>query len=198
MSQLSEVELRNFVGKELKDIYGRNLGRVIGLLINEDGELEAVRIEMADRSLAKYPSELLSFDMSGVVLIPSWRIEVDHVTRDIAIARKRIQALDDLLKTGDVSQNIYEELSEAQKDSMNQMKERYELLLRKLTKKCEELRRQIDEMAKFLVDVKLEYKSSQIEEKEYKVAYNAIQMSLNAAIAEKKDLEGALARLTQS
>ena len=39
MTELSEPELKGFLGKQISDTYGRTLGTIIGVTLNDFGEI---------------------------------------------------------------------------------------------------------------------------------------------------------------
>jgi hypothetical protein len=55
MSQLTESELKSFLGKRTADPYGRNLGKIIGVTLNDYGEMEAVEVEKGTGELQRIP-----------------------------------------------------------------------------------------------------------------------------------------------
>ena len=51
---MSEEKL-GFVGKQVKDIYGTYIGRAVGIITQNDGEIEAVGVDCGSGGLKQLP-----------------------------------------------------------------------------------------------------------------------------------------------
>ena len=102
---------------------------------------------------------------------------------------RRIKALDELQKNGDIDINIYEELRKQHSSSIEELKEQKEILLESLKERIQKLDNQIKELEIFLANSKMQHSSGEIDEQAYKTSYEAVNRGLNIAISEKNHLK---------
>ena len=197
MTQLSESELRSFLGKGTADSYGRNLGRIIGVTLNNYGEMEAVEVEKGTGELDRIPVDQLTFDRDRVVIVSRWKIEVESLLKDIDSAQKRLGALNTLLKNQEIPRSLYDELSRKQQNELDNLKAKKNLAMNILQSRGRELDTQIEELTKVLIEIKAGKWSSDFSNKAYDVASKSIEPNLSFATEEKKELADNLAKLTK-
>jgi len=197
MTQLSESELRSFLGKGTADSYGRNLGRIIGVTLNNYGEMEAVEVEKGTGELDRIPVDQLTFDRDRVVIVSRWKIEVESLLKDIDSAQKRLGALNTLLKNQEIPRSLYDELSRKQQNELDNLKAKKNLAMNILQSRGRELDTQIEELTKVLIEIKAGKWSSDFSNKAYDVASKSIEPNLSFATKEKKELADNLAKLTK-
>lgn len=195
MSYVSEEELKNFLGKDLRDTYGRRIGRIIGLCIDDFGELKALQVEHGSGNLGQYSCDHVVIDRGAVVLIPEWKVSSEVIHKELDRVARRIQALGELLKDQQIPANIYEELRRKQGATLTELKRRKEELLESLRKRIVQIDRQVDELIRFLVNVKMEYKAGIIDDKALTIACDAIEPNLKPLIEEKKDIAKVMERI---
>ena len=97
---MSEEKL-GFVGKQVKDIYGTYIGRAVGIITENDGEIEAVGVECGFGGLKQLPYEQLVIQGEYVFFIPRWRLDAQRLLRQKSLTLKRIKALQDILSEND-------------------------------------------------------------------------------------------------
>ena len=198
MSYVSEEELKSFLGKDLKDTYGRKIGKIIGLGMDDFGELKALHVEHGSGNLGQYPCENIVIDRNEVMLIPDWKVSSELIQKELDRVARRIQALGDLLKDQQIPTNIYEELRRKQGATLSELKRRKEELVEGLKTRSGQIDRQVDELIRFLVSVKMEYKAGIVDDRALTVACDAIEPNLRPLIEEKKDLSNVMERIGKS
>ena len=197
MSYVSEEELKSFLGKDLRDTYGRRLGKIIGLCIDDFGELKALHVEHGSGNIGQYPCENIVIDRGEIVLIPDWKVSSEVIQKELDRVARRIQALGDLVKDQQIPPGIYEELRRKQGTTLTELNRRKEELVEGLKKRGVQIDRQVDELIRFLVSVKMEYKAGIVDDRALSVACDAIEPNLRPLIEEKKDLSKVMERIEE-
>lgn len=195
MSYVSEEELKSFLGKDLKDTYGRKIGKIIGLGIDDFGELKTLHVEHGSGNLGQYLCEHIVINNGEVVLIPDWKVSSELIQKELDRVTRRIQALGDLLKDRQIPANIYEELRRKQGTTLEELNRRKQDLIEGLKKRSGQVDRQVDDLIRFLVSVKMEYKAGIVDDRALTVACDAIEPNLKPLIEERKDLSRAMEKI---
>ena len=91
---MSELKLE-FVGKQVKDMYGTHIGKVAGLVTDIDGSIESIGVDCGSVGLKQLPYEQLLVQGDYVIYIPRWRMNAQKLVRQKSLTLKRIKALQD-------------------------------------------------------------------------------------------------------
>ena len=190
-----ELEAKAFLGKGITDVYGRALGRIIGVNRNQFGEMEGLEVESQGGNVIDVPSKSIMLTPKTITAAPEWKVDAHELTSEIATVKKRIVALEGLRDKGDVDREIYEELLEAQRSGYLSKIKQTEALVGSIRSRLERTNNQLTSLTKHLVNAKLDYQSGEIDEASMKLAVGSIEPSLKPLIAEKNDLSSTLKTL---
>ena len=190
-----ELEAKALLGMSISDVYGRSLGRIIGVSRNQFGEMEGLEVESPGGNVIDIPSKSIMLTPKMVTATPEWKVDAHELSGEIATVKRRIVALEGLRDKGDVDREIYEELLEAQRSGYLSKVKQTEALVGALRAKLERTNNQLTSLTKHLVNAKLDYQSGEIDEASMKLAVGSIEPSLKPLIAEKNDLSSTLKTL---
>lgn len=184
-------DLEKMLDKPIMDPYGRFFGRIVALQTNSKGEVTNIGVERANGEFASYPSEQISIMGEEAVFAYSWKLKAQETLNELNLAIRRIWALDQLLKDGEISNELYESGRKEKEAIIGQILNARKNLVSPLEKRIEKLKTQINEMQGYLTSMKIEHLSGQICDASYEATYEAIQRASSKALAEQKDLETA-------
>jgi hypothetical protein len=168
-----ELEAKALLGKSITDVYGRILGRIIGVNRNQFGEMEGLEVESQGGNVIDVPSKSIMLTPKTITASPEWKVDAHELTSEIATVKKRIVALEGLRDKGDVDREIYEELLEAQRSGYLLKIKQTEALVGNIRSKLERTNNQLTSLTKHLVNAKLDYQSGEIEERPLKHSQDA-------------------------
>jgi hypothetical protein len=86
------------VGKQIKDEYGRGLGKVASFALTPNGKFDAIFIEQGDGRFLKFPAENLKFDGTNITLISKIKSETKALCDQIPLIWRKDQALKGLVE----------------------------------------------------------------------------------------------------
>jgi CdvA-like coiled-coil domain len=173
-------------------LYGRILGRVIGIDRNPYGELEGVQIEAVAGNILVAKTRQLALTPKAVTLTPEWKLDVDDIISELTLLRKRVTALESLKDTREIDGEIYAELLDAQRSGYLDKVKAAEALARSMKMHLGDISGQLSSLTRFLVQAKLGHKSGEVDDASLKLAQESIEPSLRPLIAEKNDLTSEL------
>jgi len=183
---------RKFLGKPITDSYGRSLGRVVGLAADVKNEVGLIEIELGNGEFFSCPSYQVSFKGDSATYIYQWRIDADHVEKELDLALRRLRALEELFRVGEIPKDIYEEFRKQHENAVTQLKDRRQTVVTGLKDKVGRLNLQIKELQTFLASLKMQHTTGDIDDGTYKDASGSIEAGLNRAFSEKDDLEAVI------
>lgn len=190
--------LRKFLGKPTRDIYGRNLGVIVGIILDEQGGVGAIGIERGDGVFGKYYAENILIQGEDLVLIPSWRVSAEQVQRGIAQTEKRIDALDQLHSSGKISTHTYKNLKKSYDSVVGQRNGAREKLMAELKSRAGELADESNELEEFLANIEVQHLTGELDEEAYELAAGSLKLAYNRMIAEKNDIASLMDEITGS
>jgi len=190
-------EIGRYVGKPVTDTYGRNIGRLIGVATNAKDEVVSVAFELANGELLQCPSSQLLMKGDSLVFTPSWRIEAIQLQKEFELATRRVRALDELNKSGELQGEIYTSLKTQHESVAEEVKGRRQALLSSLEERLADLNSQLRDLQTLLANNKMLHTSREIDESAYLTASEAIRSGLDRTLTEKKDIEEVVDHLSK-
>src|SRR6266852_9960489 len=102
----TELESKAFLGKEATDLYGRHLGRVIGIDRTPFGELAGVQIEATGGNILTAKTRQVALTPKTVTVTPEWKLDAQDVISELSTLRKRVTALESLRGSNEIDPEI--------------------------------------------------------------------------------------------
>lgn len=177
------------VGKQIKDEYGRGLGKVASFALTPSGKFDAVFIEQGDGKFLKRSVEHLKFDGTDVTLISKIKSQTNVFCDQIPLIWRKEQALKELSDKKKISKELYEELHGNFDGALNQLKSEAQNFIEELDKEIARCANEIRELNYALVHLEIEHEIGKIDDQSYHTAFAIIQENLKRVNMEKSDLE---------
>lgn len=194
---LELVEFKKFLGKPVVDSYGRSLGRVVGAIADVSQRVTDVEIEFGNGEFVRCPSKQLVIEAGTLIYLYPWELESIEIAKSLDLAIKRIQALDELFRMGEIPGETYDEFKKIHEASFRELKERRNRLISRLKGRIDKLNSQIGELQMFRTSLKMQKLTGEIEEDRFKEAISIVEDGLNKAFTEKEELESTIGRLSK-
>jgi hypothetical protein len=163
---MSEEKL-GLVGKQVKDIYGTYIGRAVGIITQNDGEIEAVGVDCGLGGLKQLPYEQLVIQGEYVFFIPRWRLEAQRLLRQKSLTLKRVKALQDILSENDSMKEDAELVYIKYEKKLHELDESGKQVNDKLNARLAELELEVKNIKSVLFDAKLQFRSNEMKEETY-------------------------------
>lgn len=163
---MSEEKLA-FVGKQVKDIYGTFIGKVVGIITEIDGEIESVGVDCGSSGIKQLPYEQLVVQGDFVFFIPKWRLEAQKLIRQKSLTLKRIKALHEIVAENDGMKEDAELVSIKYEKKLSELGEAEKAVVEKLAARLAELDAETKQVKAVLFDAKLQFRSNEMKEETY-------------------------------
>ena len=193
---MSEVKLE-FIGKQVKDMYGTYMGKVIGMVTDIDGSIESVSVDCGYAGLKQLMYEQLLVQGDNVIFIPKWRLDVQKLLRQKNLALQRIKALQEMVTANDLMREDVELVYIKYQKRLQDLEDKGKIVLEQLQERLNQIDAESQNIKSVLFDAKLQYRSNEITEE----TYQQISLSTNDLIEhvnlEKGEINNVISRLSQ-
>ena len=193
---MSELKLE-FVGKQVKDMYGTLMGNVIGVITDTDGSIESVSVDCGDSGLKQLSYEQLLVQGDYVIFIPKWRLDAQKLFRQKNLTLKRIKALQHLVEEDDTMKEDAEIVYVKYEKKLDELEEKEKSINEKLKERLEELNESTKNIKSILFDAKLQYKSHEISEETYLQVTRYTKELMDHINLEKEEINNIKGRLEE-
>ncbi|MGI0083433.1 MAG: CdvA-like protein [Nitrosopumilaceae archaeon] len=156
-----------FIGKQVKDMYGTFIGKVVGTITDIDGSVQTVGVDCGSEGLKQLPFEQLVVQGDFVIYIPRWRLIAQRLLREKGLTLRRIKALIDIVSENDDMKEDAELIHEKYKMKLLTLEETEKQIKETLDKRIAELDGQLKSIRLLVFDAKLQYKSNEISNAKY-------------------------------
>jgi hypothetical protein len=192
---MSELKLE-FVGKQVKDMYGTYIGKVVGTVTDIDGSIESIGVDCGSLGLKQLPYEQLLIQGDYVIYIPRWRMDSQKLLRQKNLTLKRIKALQDLVAENDMMKNDAEILHLKYEKRLQDLQNSENEVIEMLKLRLEELDLQNTNVKTVIFDAKLQYRSNDMNEQTYQDVNANANILLEHINLEKEEINSFLARIS--
>ena len=163
---MSEEKL-GFVGKQVKDIYGAYIGKVVGTVTEIDGTVETVAVDCGAGGLKQFPEEQLVMQGDYVFYIPKWRLDAQRLLRQKSLTLNRVKALQDIVAENDAMKEDAELVYVKYERKLKELEEIQKAVMDQLQARTLELDAEAKGIKVVLFDAKLQFRSNEIKEEAY-------------------------------
>jgi hypothetical protein len=193
---MSELKLE-FIGKQVKDMYGTLMGNVVGIITDTDGSIESVSVDCGDSGLKPLSYEQLLVQGDYVIFIPKWRLDAQKLFRQKNLTLKRIKALQHLVEEDDTMKEDAEIVYVKYEKKLHELEEKEKSINEKLKERLEELNESTKNIKSILFDAKLQYKSHEISEETYLQVTRYTKELMDHINLEKEEINNIKGRLEE-
>ena len=163
------------IGKPVRDMYGTDIGKIIGTLTDIDGSIQTVGVDCGSEGLRQIPFGQFVLQGDVVIHIPNWRLEAQKVLREKGLTLRRIKALMTIVSENDEMKSDAELIHETYKSKLMSLDDAEAKIKTQLLTRLDEL----DDHAKtakiILFDGRVQFKSEEISE----LTFESIQKHCN-------------------
>jgi hypothetical protein len=195
---MSELKLE-FVGKQVKDMYGTFVGKVVGMITDSDGSIESVGVDCGSLGLKQLTYEQLLVQGDYVIYIPRWRLDAQKLLRQKNLTLKRIKALQDIVSENDLMKGDAELVHIKYEKRLHEIEEDEKSINQKLQARLNELEAESKSIKAVLFDAKLQYRSNEVTEEIYQqisIYTNELLEHINLERAEINNIKAKLSKQT--
>ena len=154
----------DIIGKNVKDMYGTFMGKVVGTITDIDGSIQSVGIDCGSQGLQQIQYEQLVAQNDVVIFIPKWRLDSQRLIREKQLTLRRLKALIDIVSENDDMKADAEIIHEKYKSKLVSLDETQSEIKAKLEARLTELDEQMKSAKMLLFDAKVQFKSNEISE----------------------------------
>ena len=176
------------IDRVVKDIYGREAGRLVGVVLDLDGSIKSIGVAENGGKFAQYSGERLVRDEGGYIVIPDWKVEASRFNLQKQVIRKREHALEEFATDDDVSTRKLEEV----RQQSAELRALHDKVKTKIESRLNELDREVATLEEFVVMAKLQRATAEIDESAYQTMTEYGRVALLTDEKEREELRRAI------
>ena len=186
------------IGKNVKDMYGTFMGKVIGTITDIDGSIQSIGVDCGSQGLQQIQFEQIVVQNDVVIFIPKWRLDSQRLIREKQLTLRRLKALFDIVSENDDMKADAEIIHEKYKSKLVTLDETESEIKAKLEERATELEEESKSAKMLLFDAKVQCKSNEISETTFdtvKSCTNEVIERVSHELAEIKNVKSRIADL---
>ena len=193
---MSEFKLE-FIGKQVKDLYGTLIGKVMGMITDIDGSIESISVDCGTSGLKQLAYEQLLVQGDYVIYIPRWRLDAQKLLRQKSLTLQRIRALQDIATENDSMKDDVELVYVKYDKRLHDLEENANHLNGNLESRLKELEEESRSIKTILFDAKLQFRSNEMTEEIYQQINIYTSELLEHVNLEKTEINNVKTKLSQ-
>ena len=165
----------DIVGRQVKDMYGTLVGKVLGTLTDIDGSIQTVGVDCGSEGLKQIQYEQLVLQEDIVIYIPKWRLQAQKFLREKGLTVRRINALEDIVSENGQMKDDAEIIHNKYKSKLATLDQIESKIKSEFLVRLGEIEDQEKMVKEILFDAKVQIKSEEISEP----TFETIKMNAN-------------------
>jgi hypothetical protein len=178
-----------FVGQQIKDEYGRQIGRVASFKVTPTGRIDGVFVEHGDGEFLSYSNEQIKIDNGNLVIAPPLKLQANSLCQEIPLIWRKDRALNELVDKKKIPPEMYDDLHSTFEGALNQLRDNAKELVKNIESQVDRCNKQIHSLHSALINLEIEREIGRLNGDSYQKALMIIQSGLKGVNAEKSDLE---------
>ena len=183
------------IGKNVKDMYGTFMGKVVGTLTEIDGSIQSVGIDCGSQGLQQIQYEQLVVQGETVIFIPKWRLDSQRLIREKQLTLRRLKALMDIVSENDDMKADAEIIHEKYKSKLTSLDEMESEIKSKLDGRLIELDTQMKAAKMLSFDAKVQFKSNEISEATFETVKSCTTEVIEHVTHEQSEISNVQSRI---
>lgn len=128
-------------------------------------------------------------------MLSSWKNTFEVVHSELELAKRKKQALDELLTKNRMSQPTYEHLVGSLNENIDDLESHLKLLMQKMTERADELENQAELLKLFLASLEMQNIAKELKQETYDKNKQAFELGLKATEDELAEIKGSITKV---
>jgi hypothetical protein len=186
---MSNSNLFLYIGKPVKNEYGKIMAKVASFGLTPSGKFESVYLEFGDGQFTKHPMESLRFNGAEVIFITKIKSQASVLSDHIPLIWRKDEALKDLLDKKKITQEVFQTMHTSFSSVLTQLKKDAQVIIDESTVEIERCKEEITSLSYAIANLEIEHEIGKVDEQTYQTAFQLLQETLKRATTEKTDYE---------
>ncbi|MDH3278106.1 MAG: CdvA-like protein [Nitrosopumilus sp.] len=186
----------DIIGKNVKDMYGTFMGKVIGTMTDIDGSIQTVGVDCGSQGLQQIQFDQLVSQGDVVIFIPKWRLDSQRLIREKQLTLRRLKALIDIVSDNDDMKEDAEIIHEKYKSKLVSLDETERQIKAILESRLGELDEQLKSAKMLVFDAKLQHKSDEISSTTFETVKTCTTQLIEHITHETSEISNVQKRIT--
>ncbi|HUK28013.1 MAG TPA: CdvA-like protein [Candidatus Acidoferrales bacterium] len=182
-------EIGKHLGQTIQDMMGRPMGKIVGLSADVKDEVQSIQIARSDGDVTEHTITAIRIIDGHPILLQMWRVEAEGLEKEHSIIKRRRQAIDQLLKDGDIDQTEYNQLRNSYEEIHKEILTKRDGLVDTLKEVESKLDQQVRDLQTALTNNKMLYTAAEIDERTYQTVTESVRTGLDITRKERKDVD---------
>jgi hypothetical protein len=185
-------EAKKFLGKSVRDSYGRYIGTMVGFCVEPTGVVTTMGLDHGREGLVEFPGDRLRLEKDSIVLSPEWEAGVAGVSQNMMSAQGRLAALKELAKEMGIPESMVDLMVKNNHDDGRSFVESCKTLAEGMAARSTEIEKQTSTLDDFLDNLTTQYKAGDLEEYVYELSRQYCKVIRARNLREMEELSKAL------
>ncbi|MBS7657343.1 CdvA-like protein [Candidatus Bathyarchaeota archaeon] len=129
-------------------------------------------------------------------MLSSWKTSFEKIRSELELAKRKKQALDELLAKNRMSRPTYEHLVRSLNENIAEFESHKKTLQRKMSERAEELKNQAELLKMFIATLEMKNIAKEVKSETYEKNRQVLELGLEATENELAEINNALTKIS--
>ncbi len=195
MVELTVADFVKYISKQVRDPYGRQVGKIAAFISDTLSKVKAVVLEHGDGEYNGYSTEYVAIEGDIIKILSELKVEAGKIAKELELAWKKSLALEELREKKEIPQEVYEHFRPQYEATLKELKSKAAEVVERIKERVAELDSQTRILQLALASAKVSHRIGEIDDAFFNSIVNIIQAGMNRIFNEKRDLEASIVEL---
>lgn len=191
-------EISGSIGRTVYDEYGREVGVLVSVSADAEGNVEYIEVKVEDLSLEKVAGDRIKVADGRITVIPEWKYQAIKVIDSLDRSYKRKRAVEEMAAKGDIPGEVLKELERKLTDQIKRLKMKAKEVEAEIKKRIEKIDVQNMHVARAMAILQMTYFSGEVGERQFEQGISHLRKLKDAFTKEKEEAKQVLDKLSKT
>jgi len=186
------------IGRVVLDEYGREVGILVSVSADAEGNVEFVEVKYEDLGLEKVEGERVKILDGKLTVIPEWKFEAIKLIDSLDRTYKRKKGVEEMLSKGDIPAEVLRELERKLSEQIKKLKIKAKEVEAAIKKRIEKIDNENLHVARAMAILQMTYFSGEVGERQFETGMSHLRKLKDSLLREKTEAKEILDKLTKT
>jgi len=186
------------IGRVVLDEYGREIGILVSVSADAEGNVEYVEIKYEDLGLEKVEGERIKIVDNKLTVTPEWKFNAIKLIDSLDRTYKRKKGVEEMLSKGDIPAEVLKELERKLSEQIKKLKIKAKEVETEIKKRIEKIDNENLHIARAMAILQMTYFSGEVGERQFETGMTHLRKLKETLIKEKSEAKEILDKLSKT
>jgi hypothetical protein len=191
-------DVASSIGRVVLDEYGREIGILVSVSADAEGNVEFFEVKYEDLGLEKIEGDRAKIVDGKLTIVPEWKFNAIKLIDSLDRTYKRKKGVEEMLSKGDIPAEVLREIERKLSEQIKKLKIKAKEVEAEIKKRIEKIDNENLHIARAMAILQMTYFSGEVGERQFETGMTHLRKLKDTLVKEKTEAKEILDKLTKT